>query len=232
MSSSREEARSLTRGAFVLLLISVVRYGGEVVTRVAAPDSIPSGEVLDSLHRRTRAAIDEGERRSRPLDGEETIDPNLADAVELDRLPGVGPTTAEAIVSARRAGLVFRGADDLLAVRGIGPATIDRLAPHLRFDRLEPDRGLPGSRTGARPSHPVRRTPTVRARTSAPLDLNAVDAKALEQLPGVGPALASRIVEERRERPFDGLEDLVRVRGIGTATVERIRGLAVARRKR
>jgi DNA uptake protein ComE-like DNA-binding protein len=229
MSSSHEEARSLTRGAFVLLLISVVRYGGDVVRGVAVPEPSTAGEVLDSLRLRTRAAIDEGERRSRPLDGTETIDPNLADGVELDRLPGVGPATAAAIVSARDDGLVFRRPDDMLAVRGIGPATIERLTPHLRFERANPDRRAGGATL---PSTPVRRGPAGGVGTSARLDLNSADAAALEELPGVGPALAARILEERRKRPFGGVEDLVRVRGIGTATVESIRGLVVARRRR
>ncbi len=53
------------------------------------------------------------------------------------------------------------------------------------------------------------------------VDVNAADVAALERLPGVGPALAARIVEEReRHGPFRSAEDLGRVRGIGPKTVE------------
>jgi competence protein ComEA len=42
----------------------------------------------------------------------------------------------------------------------------------------------------------------------------------LASLPGVGPVLAARIVQERRTRPIRRLHDLRRVRGIGAAVVE------------
>ena len=55
------------------------------------------------------------------------------------------------------------------------------------------------------------------------VDVNAADAAELERLPGVGPALAKRIVEERERRgPFQSAEDLTRVRGIGPKTRERL----------
>lgn len=53
------------------------------------------------------------------------------------------------------------------------------------------------------------------------LDLNRADARSLQVLPGVGPVLARRIVAGR---PYDSVDDLARVRGIGPATLERLRG--------
>ena len=56
------------------------------------------------------------------------------------------------------------------------------------------------------------------------VDVNAADAAALERLPGVGPSLAKRIVEERQRRgPFQSPEALTRVRGIGPKTVEAVK---------
>ena len=53
------------------------------------------------------------------------------------------------------------------------------------------------------------------------LDVNAATAAQLEQLPGIGPALAERIVAYREERgPFAGPEALQEVSGIGPATWE------------
>jgi competence ComEA-like helix-hairpin-helix protein len=55
------------------------------------------------------------------------------------------------------------------------------------------------------------------------VDVNAADVAELERLPGVGPALARRIVEERECcGPFRSPEDLTRVRGIGPKTRERL----------
>ncbi len=52
------------------------------------------------------------------------------------------------------------------------------------------------------------------------LDVNAADAAALERLPEVGPALAWRIVDDRRlHGRFHDPEELMRVKGIGPKTL-------------
>ena len=55
-------------------------------------------------------------------------------------------------------------------------------------------------------------------------DVDVADVAALQSLPGIGPALAARIVAEReRHGPFGGLSGLdTRVKGIGPALVARL----------
>lgn len=56
------------------------------------------------------------------------------------------------------------------------------------------------------------------------LAVNSVPEVELERLPGIGPALAARIVEERRRRGgFRRVEELLEVRGIGPRVLDRIR---------
>jgi hypothetical protein len=55
-----------------------------------------------------------------------------------------------------------------------------------------------------------------------PLDPNTADAEALCLLPGLGLVLAERLIAAR---PFETLQDLTRVRGIGAASVERWQSL-------
>ena len=55
------------------------------------------------------------------------IDLNRATETELDVLPGVGPATAAAIVAHRGTNGPFSRVDDLLEVRGIGPAKLEAL---------------------------------------------------------------------------------------------------------
>lgn len=55
------------------------------------------------------------------------IDVNRATVAELDELPGVGPATAEAIVTERERNGPFVGVDDLDRVPGIGPAKLEAL---------------------------------------------------------------------------------------------------------
>ena len=59
------------------------------------------------------------------------IDPNTASAVELERLNGIGPAMSARIVEWREQNGEFRTAEDLLAIPGIGPATLDRFRSQL-----------------------------------------------------------------------------------------------------
>jgi competence protein ComEA len=54
---------------------------------------------------------------------------NSATASQLDALPGIGPATAQAIVSDREQHGPFASVDDLARVRGIGPAKLAQLRP-------------------------------------------------------------------------------------------------------
>lgn len=227
------EARALARALVILLVVSAARWGWSRTRAGEAPADTAS--VLPELLAESAAEADEAAARSRPLEEGERIDPNRAGDVELDRLPGVGPATARAIVEAREAGTVFARPEDLERVRGIGPATVARIRD--RLDLSAPPawagtRRLAAAAAGVAGTggSPRRSSPAAGAAGSAlapgPIDLNHASAAELERLPGVGPALAARIVEAREIRMFTSLEDLVRVPGIGPATVERLRGIA------
>lgn len=58
------------------------------------------------------------------------------------------------------------------------------------------------------------------------VNVNTADSATLEQLPGIGPALAGRIIDHREQvGPFGSLEDLDAVSGIGPAMMEQLDGL-------
>lgn len=60
------------------------------------------------------------------------VDINQATTADLDRLPGIGPSTAQAIVDHRTRNGPFASVDDLLGVRGIGPAKLAELRALVR----------------------------------------------------------------------------------------------------
>ena len=68
------------------------------------------------------------------------VNVNVAGWASLARLPGIGPGRARAIVAYRdkagvhREGAVFTRAEDLMRVKGIGPATIEQIKDYLNFD--------------------------------------------------------------------------------------------------
>jgi competence protein ComEA len=63
------------------------------------------------------------------------VDLNRADARALDALPGIGPVLAGRIVEYRRRVGRFRTAEELLGVRGIGPALFERLRARVAVSR-------------------------------------------------------------------------------------------------
>jgi len=76
---------------------------------------------------------------------------------------------------------------------------------------------------GAAPN--LNPTPVVNPVASAggKININTADATELDKLPGVGPALAGRILQYRTEHgPFARSEDLENVSGIGTKTYEKM----------
>jgi competence protein ComEA len=60
------------------------------------------------------------------------VDVNRATASALEALPGIGPATAEAILSHRERHGPFRSVDSLIDVRGIGPAKLEQLRDLVR----------------------------------------------------------------------------------------------------
>ena len=67
--------------------------------------------------------------------GAQPLDLNAATVEQLDALPGVGPSTAQAIVDYRTQHGRIRSVDELLEVRGIGPAKLESIRPRVRVNR-------------------------------------------------------------------------------------------------
>jgi competence ComEA-like helix-hairpin-helix protein len=83
----------------------------------------------------------------------ERINPNEAPVASLMRLPQIGAVRARAIVAQReRQGSdpegppVFRTAEDLQRIRGIGPAIVEEVRPWLQFDPPPQDANVPAER--------------------------------------------------------------------------------------
>jgi len=126
-----------------------------------------------------------------------------------------------------------RGASVLAMVLAIGALTDLQRAAHLRRAPAlssAPARVASGTAAGvaldsAAPVGPARaaaRASGVRA--GALLDLDTATASDLDRLPGIGPVLAARIVEQRRlHGRFRRVDELLSVPGIGPRLLERLR---------
>jgi hypothetical protein len=104
------------------------------------------------------------------------------------------------------------------------PLLPDAVTPSVRVDP-PPRRSAPATTPGASPAPAV--PPSLPAE---PLDVNHADAGALARLPGVSPALAQRIVEERERRGrFDSPDALRYVLGMGPKKLAAIRPFITVR---
>lgn len=65
--------------------------------------------------------------RSPSSSDSDCVDINSATLEELDRLPGIGPTYAQRIIEYRTAHGPFRDVEELIQVKGIGPATVEKV---------------------------------------------------------------------------------------------------------
>ena len=144
--------------------------------------------------------------------GEQLVAEGWARAKGMGRVNYAGVTQAE-----QRARLADLELSAAIEKRGVwaasDPARLLALRAEERAEAVELA-AISGSATEAAP-----------AQDGVPIDLNTATEAQLQSLPGIGPALAKRIVQSR---PFESVDDLILVRGIGTVVLERIRASITA----
>mgnify|MGYP001267340230 CR=1 FL=1 len=71
----------------------------------------------------------------------ERINPNTAPLASLVRLPGIGKARAMDIIHFRQANEepVFKTAEDMEQIKGIGPKTAEKISPWLIFEESKTD---------------------------------------------------------------------------------------------
>ncbi len=92
---------------------------------------------------------------------------NTAGAGELQLVPGIGPSTADKILAMRKSYGAFKGVDDLLAIKGIGPKRLDKMRKYLTVGKVGQGSGTATAaqgktapaKTPAAKSGPVQKSP-------------------------------------------------------------------------
>ena len=148
------------------------------------------------------------------------VDINTASQAELEAVKGVGPATAKKIIANRP----YKSLDEL-SKAGLSAKKIESFKSSLTVGGA-PAPAAPaaaketGKKGEAAPTTKAKEQKAAEPGPGAPVDLNTADLKALEALPGVGPATAKKIIAAR---PFKSVDDLSKVKGMSKAKVEALK---------
>ena len=182
---------------------------GLMFTLMAVPTAVAQGKKGSTAAPAAKAAVSGAK-----------VDINNATQKELEDLPGVGAATAKKII----AGRPYTSADDL-AKAGVPKATITKISPLVivgaasaaKTSPIVPTPVSTSTRTAPKP------TPLAKAAPAAKVDINNATEKELEDLPGVGPATAKKIVAGR---PYTSVDDLAKG-GVPKNTIAKIAPLVI-----
>ncbi len=148
------------------------------------------------------------------------VDLNQARSAELQQVPGVGPQLARRIEEYQQMHGGFQQLDDLGKVPGVGPATLERMRPWVYVGK--PTAPVSSPITSG-PVAKAQKSKKAEAFTGPPLDVNVASTAQLQKVPGIGPKMSQRIIDERGKKPFQTVDELRRVPGIGPKTLEKLR---------
>lgn len=200
-------------------------------------------------HKETIIKKEEEEKKTEvvsPLN--QKVEINTALGEDLERLVGIGPTYAERIIAARP----FCTLDDLIRVRGIGEATLQKIkdqglayvvyrkgcVPHqeeekteekiVEDDKKETEEGFDRDALLKELKEIEKELALLRqmaeeraaANKNQKIEINTASLEDLQKIVRVGPVMAQRIIDAR---PFCTLDDLLKVAGIGSATIAAIK---------
>ena len=238
MKLTREESQALSFIAAMLLISAAAR-----ILNRPGPVEIHGQQVsLAELQSESYALMTPAQKSS-TADELGWLNLNAATAAELAEVANIGPDLAKAIVAQRNTIGRFESIHDLRGVAGIKKKSLESLADVASFgtwdDPLhvgvpvgrealaqEPrPKSKPGASTTGRGTRapPPAPPPVVLKRATGPIPVNTATAAQLASLPGIGPALAERIVARRSEHgPYRDLAALDSVPGIGPALLARI----------
>lgn len=129
------------RAAFLLAGLALAGAGVRFAC-APRPHSAPGDVQLTGNGVTRRGALREtaqaATRLARPLRPGERVDLDRADAIEITRLPHIGPALAQRIVTWRTAHGSFGGLERFDSVPGVGPRLLESIRPFVSFSGVTP----------------------------------------------------------------------------------------------
>jgi len=142
------------------------------------------------------------------------FDPNKISSEEWQTL-GLSPKQAQSIVNYRNKGGKFYKAEDLQRMYTISPATYKKLLPYVEIENKQPS--FAGKNFQYEKKEYVKKALVI-------VELNQADSAGLDQIKGIGPAFATRILKYReRLGGFYKKEQLLEVYGLDSVKYAEIK---------
>lgn len=188
----------------------LARYQAGGTPILAETDTIPSEQSVESGVAATT----------------QIIDINTADAQTLQKLPGIGPSYAARIVTYRRQNGGFASKDDLLEIKGIGKARLEKINPLIKIGEDKADVTSMALDSLPMPDEIAKSSPQEKEESESRLviNVNTADRQTLQKLPGIGPAYAEHIVKYRQKHgSFTDKDQLLKIKGIGKKRLAKIK---------
>lgn len=172
------------------------------------------------------------------------ININTASLKALKTLPHIGPKIAERIIKYRQAYGPFQSLEEITKVAGIGPKTLEKIKGRITVGTIPTHIGIPNTSLQAREETatdkgktipcpegvgPIERVGSIMAEgdivsNKEKVNINTATLEGLASLPRIGPKIAERIMAYRNNYGrFKSIEEIMKVKGIGPKTFEKIK---------
>jgi competence protein ComEA len=160
------------------------------------------------------------------------VDLNTADEKTLETLPGVGSSTAKAII----AGRPYKSIDDLKRVKGMSDKKINAIkdmvtvgaAPAMAAPAAVPSAAAMTEKASSETKAATEKAQQTKTKLAPGqvVNINTASAEELDALPGIGKKKAQAIIDGR---PYSKPEDIMKVKGIKQKTYDKIKDLITVR---
>lgn len=227
MTSAQTETTQHTPNKILTDMKKTIRNDTDNQISISKNKKKDNNSSLKKALKATPAYVKKSHSNSNSYKNSYLININSAGKSLLCTLPRIGPKTADHIIAYRNRH-TFKKISDIMKVKGIGTHTFANLKDKISVSKQR--KNIHYKTASSTPNNTYSKTTssslnkTDSALIDTRININTADASELESLPRIGPKIAQRIIDYRKENDnFKTIEELKNVKGIGPKTFKHLR---------